>query len=196
MAREIKKRRNKATKVIVSPNKEIQKIKFLRIIKRFWGIILIVGVIISLYLAFNPSISVEPNTLIKNNGNAILTPFTVSNNGHFAIYNVKCSCAPKYVLSSNFINITSLNGDYSSVISAKNLIAEKVAPGGEYTEYMPLSALANSGLNPIKADISIIVSFRIIKFVPWEFKRKYRFITTKSKDESIIWIQQPFKSED
>jgi hypothetical protein len=191
----MKKRRNKenkTTKVILSTDKTIQKVKFLGIIKRFWSIIPIIAVLISLYLALNPSISVAPNTMIKNDDNAILTPFTVSNNGHFSIYNVKCSCAPKYILSSNYVNIASLNGDYSSVFTASNMIAKKIVAGGEYTEYMPLSVLANSGLNPTKADIAIMVSFRIIKFVPWEFKRKYRFITTKAKNESVVWIQQPF----
>jgi hypothetical protein len=188
-----KKAKNKTPKIKIVSEKEPIKRKFLERIKRFWGIVTVLGILMGLYLGFKPSISVKPNAIIENNGNAILTPFTISNSGRFSIYNVKCSCAPKYILSSNYVNIFSSDGDYASVITVSNRIAEKIDPGGEYTEYAPLAALANLGLSPTKADMAIIVSFRIIKFVPWEFRRKFRFITTKAKDGSFVWIQQPLK---
>jgi hypothetical protein len=150
-------------------------------------------VLIGLYLGFKPSISVRPNTVLKNNGNAILTPFTISNDGHFSIYNVKCATAPKYIISSNCIDLVSKEEYKSVIIDSRIKIAEEIVPGGEYTEYIPLASLAKSGLNPIKADIAIIVSFRIIKFIPLEFRRKFRFITVEAKDSSFVWIQQPFK---
>lgn len=175
----------KKTKVI--PKKETLKGKFWGKAKLFLSIAGVIGLFLGLYLGFRPNIFIKPNTTPENYGNAILIPFTISNDGHFSIYNVKCSCAPRYIISSNYVDIVSATDDYTSEIGW-NRIAEKLPPRGEYTEYMPLAKLAKSGLKPTKADIAIIVSFRIIKFVPWEFRRKFRFSTVKAKDGSFVWI--------
>jgi hypothetical protein len=155
--------------------------------------VLIFCTVPSMYLHFQQSVSVKPNTMLENKGNPILTPFTISNGGHFPIYNVRCACAPKYILSSNYVDIASATGDYDAEISDSSIEVKKIFAGGEYTEYVPLAALGKQGLNPTKADIAIIVSFRVIKFVPWKFRKKFRFITATAKDGSIVWIQQPFK---
>jgi hypothetical protein len=197
MARVMKKRRrveNKKSKIKTDPDKEKQ-VRFVGRIKRFYAIVPVIATLMALYWGLTPSISVRPNTMLENGGNAILTPFTVYNNGRFPIYNVKISCAPKYIRGSDglrFYNFSSDGKDYGAIFTYSNVFVKKVAAGGEYAQYIPLANWAKSGFNPTEGDMAIIVSFRIIKFAPFEFNRKFRFISAKSKDGSLVWIEEPF----
>lgn len=169
-------------------NQNSEKSLFKKVSISILKIIAGISVVINLWIFFKPNISIEPTIPLDQN-NPLHTPFSVCNNSYFSIYDVKVGCAPRYVRSSNYVDVASYYNDFSSEIFKTDHIAKKIKPGERYTQKVPLISL--KGLSAEYADIAIIATFRYPLFCPIRHKIKYRFVTITSDEGISYWVQEP-----
>jgi hypothetical protein len=145
------------------------------------------GVVLSMWVVFNPRVFVRSSGVALDPNNPTFTPFVVQNLGYFAIYNITVKCSVKYLKLLGDIHVVGL-GDYTNRFSDPKHVASVIAPGEEYTILLPLTGLEHNRIE--NADIAIVLSFKP-RWLPWQREMLHRFVTTQSKDGQWYWFQQP-----
>lgn len=145
------------------------------------------GVVLSMWVVFNPRVFVRSSGVALDPNNPAFTPFVVQNLGYLAIYNVTVKCSVKYLKLPGDIHVVGL-GDYTNRFSDPKQVASVIAPGEEYTILLPLTGLEHNRIE--NADIAIVLSFKP-RWLPWQREMLHRFVTTQSKDGQWYWFQQP-----
>lgn len=138
------------------------------------NILAVWGVVLSIWVVFNPRIFVQPSVALDPK-NPSFTPFVVHNQGYLAIHNVKFSCSMKYLKLPGDITVIGL-GNYTNRFSNPKHIANVIAPGEQYSELLPFSGMEHNKSE--NADIAIVLIFKPIKWLPWTSETLHRFVAT------------------
>ena len=145
------------------------------------------GVVLSMWVVFNPRVFVRSSGVALDPNNPAFTPFVVQNLGYLAIYNVAVKCSVKYLKLPGDIHVVGL-GDYTNRFSDPKHVASIIAPGEQYTILLSLTGLEHNKIE--NADVAVVLSFKP-KWLPWRRETLHRFVTTQSKDGQWYWFQQP-----
>lgn len=154
--------------------------------KTIMTLLAILGVFLSIWVTFNPRVFVHPTVALDSN-NPATTPFIVQNQGYISIYDVKHSGSMRYITYPNDV-IAIAEVPYDNNFSTKH-IANIIAPGEQYTVFLPFYYMKNNKIE--ESDIAIELSFKPIKWWPWPWKTKHRFISAQGKDGQWHWLPQP-----
>jgi len=112
----------------------------------------------------------------------------VHNQGYLSIYDVKFSCAMKYLKYPGNIHVIAQK-DYANSFSDPKQVASVIAAGEQYSELLPLTGMKHNKIE--NADIAIVLSFKSICCLPWRRKTLHRFVSTQGKDGHWHWLPQP-----
>jgi len=139
------------------------------------------------YFLIAPKISVVPSTPLSS-GTRILyaTPFIVSNESNFSVYNVKYACFIRFAHFSTGLRIT----DGFNNVSA--LDQPELSPGEK--DNVPCITQKVMGELPelLDADIELIVSFDLWYYFK-RIERRFRFGAYKG-EKGLTWLPEPLKS--
>jgi len=174
----------KSSKIDASGSRRTRAMMILSIALK---ILAVWGVVLSMWVVFNPRVFVRSSGVALDPNNPAFTPFVVQNLGHLAIYNVTVKCSVKYLKLPGDIHVVGL-GNYTNRFSDPKHVASVIAPGEEYTILLPLTGLEHNRIE--NADIAIVLSFKP-RWLPWQRETLHRFVATQSKDGQWYWFQQP-----
>ena len=145
------------------------------------------GIFLSTWVVINPRISVYPSVALDPT-NPVFTPFIVDNQGYLAIHDVKFSCSMKHLKLPGEITIIGL-GDYTNRFSNPKHVANVIAPGEKYSEFLPFTGLEHNTFE--NADIAIVLNYKLRNWFPWTHEALYRFVSTQAKDGHWYWLPEP-----
>lgn len=156
--------------------------------KKAWTLLGVAAVLVTLtsVMGLLPKISVSlPPPLDPSK--PLSQPFTITNEGYFALNNVGMSCAIRYIRDPACVSIKGAQ-DYSSRIQEHEFerIAPVLEPGEKYTKLCPIQ----DGCQIKQADIAVVVSFRPAWF-PFFREKLFRFRTTEGADGNLYYYPQP-----
>ncbi len=110
------------------------------------------------------------------------TPFSISNDGAFSIYDVMFHCY--------FKNVALAGGSSISGISVEEAVPPiKTIEAGEKANYKCLLS-APEAPSGSRADIYVVASYQP-KFLPYRIEKPYRFVMQQGSDKQWHWFQQP-----
>ncbi|HEV8157567.1 MAG TPA: hypothetical protein VGP58_00940 [Pyrinomonadaceae bacterium] len=109
------------------------------------------------------------------------SPFIVSNDGFFPIYDVKFQCDLTNVGATNNIKIS----DFSTQENANTISVIK--PADKETTQCARGLFAPASGQFEKADVSIVLSFQAY-WIPSSQTKKFRFVTQKDKSGQLHWF--------
>ena len=133
--------------------------------------------------SFRPLVQLENGNYVDPS-DPFNAPFTISNNGLFAVHDVRFSCVIYYMVGDSV-------GIEGGQFTRRNPLAETFERGGRIDQPCPVTEyLKGKGVLPIKtADITIIVTF-ITAFM--HFQTCSRFKTFPATDSNTLrWMQIP-----
>ncbi|MDQ3714403.1 MAG: hypothetical protein M3388_19610 [Acidobacteriota bacterium] len=189
-----KKIKNKKSKPKTIPvPKQVQKPRsFLSTAKvwilQSWKILSIVALLVGLVsslLVFASRVSVSSSSPL-NPSDPFSTPFYVSNDGLFAIYDVTFYC--------NFRDVTFFEGGSISGISVRG--SDPLIPSIEASERATTKCLLtypDANRND-HGDIVVVVSYKP-KFLPYRKERKFRFVMEQGSDKQWRWQPEPVSKQ-
>ncbi len=139
------------------------------------------------YLTLKPRIDVRSGDAYDSN-NPVTIPFIIKNQGYVSIYDVK---------SSSSMNVIRLHGDitiraevpFANSFSDPKQVAKIIAPGEGFTIVLPYIHMENNKFE--ESDIAIRLTFKPIKWLPWQYETIHRFVSVQNKDGRWKWHSQP-----
>jgi hypothetical protein len=154
-------------------------------VSRSWKIIVgassVVGLIGGL-MYFAARVTVSSLTPL-NPTDPFSTPFSISNDGAFSIYDVEFSC------SLNDVKFPNGGGMSNLSVGGYGLPPIKVIEAGEKATYQCLIGSQETPKGS-QADIHVVVSYQP-KFIPCRIDKPYRFVMKQGSDKQWYWFQQP-----
>lgn len=147
-----------------------------RIFSWIWKLFAGFAVLLGVYGALHPKISVSSSTYLDPSA-PLKALFNVTNDGLMTLHNVQPSCAIRHVVLDSGQEITGVE-DYRSLLFNPAHFSKKLAPGETDTVFCPLGALKLP--TPVdSADIAIVVDY---SFMGIHWPRKiYPFTTSYHK---------------
>ena len=151
------------------------------------NILAVWGVLLTTSIAFTPRLYVYPSVYLDPD-NPALTFFTVRNDGHFPISDVKHVEAMRYIDFTEGGLAVAVEA-YENSFSVQGDVANLIYPREEYSFQLYFSHLEHNQIG--NADIAIKLSFHP-KWLPWWRKESYhRFVSVQGEDEQWHWLPQP-----
>ncbi len=146
-------------------------------------VVSIVGVVglVSGLLVFASRVSVSSSTPL-NPSDPFSTPFFISNDGLFAIYDVKFHCDLRGIKFPEGGGVSNI-----SIIDDSPSISSIEASEKATTKCM--ISIPDATRND-HADIAIVISYRP-KFFPYQKNKKFRFVMEQGFDKQWHWQPQP-----
>ncbi|MDH4201963.1 MAG: hypothetical protein OEV87_03635 [Phycisphaerae bacterium] len=138
------------------------------------------------WVTLNPRVFVYPDIALDPN-NPANTSFVIQNQGYLPIYDVTFSCSMKYLTLPGDIHVIA-EEPYDNSFSDPKQTAKVIAPGKLYTILLPIIFMENNKIE--ESDIAIELTFRPIKWLPWQYETRHRFISIKGKDGQWHWVPQ------
>lgn len=156
---------------------------------KVWLIVQIVVAVLALwggYSTLKPRIDVRPGDAYDSSNPATIS-FIIKNQGYVSIYDV---------VPSSPMNVITYPGDitvkaqvpFANSFSIPEQIAKVIAPGKEHTIDLPFSLMENNKIE--ESDIAIKLTFKRIKWLPWQSETIHRFVSFENKDGQWKWRSQ------
>ena len=179
-----------ANKPLVIPQWLLTVLKWLwGVIKRFWALLGIILLIVSFYTLY-PRVDVETGQSLDYY-DPFYTPFIITNNGYFPIYDITYQIIVSGAKTTNGIIVKDFVGKLISR-SGKPFFASEIEPNKGVSAFInklnPVSGI--SGENKFKfVEAYIKISYNVfpnfIRFNEW-----YRFNTHRTKQGEYLWFEQ------
>jgi len=153
-----------------------------------WKVFAGIAVILGVYNALHPRVSVLPSTYLDPS-DPLKALFEVTNEGLLSLYNVKVSCAIERVTLLTGLKIVG-GPNFSTHLFNPIHSSKEIASGESDTVYCPLGALKLP--SPVdSAEIAIVVDYSSLG-IHWPNK-VYPFTTQRDINGQLHWIKRPLK---
>ena len=153
-------------------------------VRRSWKIIVGVSSVVGLIggLMFFASRVTVSSLSPLNRNDPFSTPFSISNDGVFPIYDVKFHCYFKDIAFPE-------GGGFSGFSVEETVPPIQIIEAGEKATYKCLLSVPNASSGS-QADIYVVASYQP-KFLPYRTEKPYRFVMQQGSDKQWYWFGQP-----
>jgi hypothetical protein len=134
------------------------------------------------YAVAEPRLSIQPSSEAVDSSNPYVTPFTLTNDGYFSIYQVKATCIP-HILKFKAIN----SRDAQAQIKNQAFTGDVLGPDEHRSFVCDVFHFTNNPQTIEYADVGIGVTFQPIRRINWRLFRQFLFQAAPQPDGKLHW---------